>query len=270
MDIHHLRKQARNLVRLYPELAAQHPTSITLSVAQSTIARVNGYPSWEAMLAQHEATPASQRASAGAHFDVSQHLHFASDGHESRLPTAYSKTTGNPTRYRVGVEAILSYKSSGDERKASAEDKKLDALFDRAFGPIFDTACNTIDARTRLGLLSAVQKSLEACPFCVETYARLTSLWFTNGAYEQVIEVVAPIAEQLLALIPTDRYVQVPYGYLDNRPFHRLMHGYVLTLDKLDLHADADRLALRMLALSPSDNIGFRFLSSRSLRAQSG
>lgn len=257
VDLQHLRKQAKRLARLYPGLAQAHPASISLAVAQSVIARINGFPSWEAMSAEQDPRPGPTKKAVTVDFDLSKHLYFAVTGLESRLPVSYSEATGNPTRYRKGVEAILSYTSKDDERRAVAEDKKLDALFERAFGPTFDTSFNNLDTRARLKLLTAVQSSLKVCRFCPETYARLAGLWFANGAYEQAVEVVEPIAEQLLALIPTDRYVQAPYGYLDNRPFHRLAHGYVLCLDKIGRHADADRWAKKMVSLCPSDNIGF-------------
>lgn len=269
MDIEHLRKQAKHLVRLYPELMASHPTSIRLGTAQAVIAQINGFPSWEAMLAKEAARPSTSNLLPATGIDLSRHLRFSILCDEIRLPVSYSTETGSPTRYRTGVEAILSYTSGHDERKALAEDERLNELFDQAFGPALDRAYIHLDAKTRLRLLTAVQKSLQACPYWPETYARLAGLWHVQGAHEQAAEVVGPIVDQLHALIPTGRYVQVPYGYLDNRPFHRLVHGYVLILDKLGRHADADRWAKQMVMFCPNDNIGFRYLTSRRKRAQS-
>lgn len=271
MDIEHLRKQAKNLVRLYPELIASHPASIRLGTAQAVIAQINGFPNWEAMLAKETARPSTPKLTPVTGIDLSRYLRFSivGDDDEAKLPVSYSTETGEPTRYRIGAEAILSYASGRDERKALAEDEKLNELFDQAFGPAFDRAYIHLDAKTRLRLLTAVQKSLQACPYCPETYARLAGLLHVQGAHEQAAEIVGPIVDQLHALIPTGRYVQVPYGYLDNRPFHRLVHGYVLILDKLGRHAEADRWAKQMVMFCPNDNIGFRYLTSRRKRAQS-
>lgn len=81
-------------------------------------------------------------------FDLSRHLYFAAAGHESKLPVSFSESTGNPTRYRKGVEATLTYKSMRDERMAAAEDEKLDLPLDQAFGPVLDATFDLLDSRT--------------------------------------------------------------------------------------------------------------------------
>lgn len=51
MDISHLKKQAKALVKAYPELVSNHPQEMPLHTAQRTIAKLQGYPSWEALVA---------------------------------------------------------------------------------------------------------------------------------------------------------------------------------------------------------------------------
>jgi hypothetical protein len=65
-----------------------------------------------------------------------------------------------------------------------------------------------------------------------------------------------------------DRKVQVSYGFLANRPFFRLLHCNVLLLDAVGRHREADALVKRALKLCPNDNIGFRFLKTRAMRAR--
>ena len=52
----------------------------------------------------------------------------------------------------------------------------------------------------------------------------------------------------------------LPWGYIDNRPFLRCMHGYGLCLWRLGRLDDAARIFTRLLWLNPSDNQGARFL----------
>jgi len=52
----------------------------------------------------------------------------------------------------------------------------------------------------------------------------------------------------------------LPWGYIDNRPFLRCMHGFGLCLWRLGRFDEAERIFERMLWLNPSDNQGVRFL----------
>ncbi len=52
----------------------------------------------------------------------------------------------------------------------------------------------------------------------------------------------------------------LPWGYLDNRPFLRCMHGFGLCLWRLERFDEAERIFERILWLNPSDNQGVRFL----------
>ncbi len=52
----------------------------------------------------------------------------------------------------------------------------------------------------------------------------------------------------------------LPWGWIDNRPFLRCMHGYGLCLWRLGKFKDALQTFQRMLWLNPSDNQGVRFL----------
>ena len=50
------------------------------------------------------------------------------------------------------------------------------------------------------------------------------------------------------------------WGYMNNRPFLRCMHGYGLCLSSLGRHKEAEEVFTRMLWLNPTDNQGVRFL----------
>jgi len=52
----------------------------------------------------------------------------------------------------------------------------------------------------------------------------------------------------------------LPWGYVDNRPLLRCMHGFSLCCWRLGRFEEAERVFERMLWLNPSDNQGVRFL----------
>jgi Flp pilus assembly protein TadD len=52
----------------------------------------------------------------------------------------------------------------------------------------------------------------------------------------------------------------LPWGFIDNRPFLRCLHGYGLCLWRLGRGEEAEAVFNRMLWLNPSDNQGARFL----------
>ncbi len=52
----------------------------------------------------------------------------------------------------------------------------------------------------------------------------------------------------------------LPWGWIDNRPFLRCMHGFGLSLWRLGRFEEAGSIFDRMLWLNPSDNQGVRFL----------
>lgn len=52
----------------------------------------------------------------------------------------------------------------------------------------------------------------------------------------------------------------LPWGFIDNRPFLRCLHGFGLALWRLERFDEAAQVFDRMLRLNPSDNQGVRFL----------
>lgn len=52
----------------------------------------------------------------------------------------------------------------------------------------------------------------------------------------------------------------LPWGMIDNRPFLRCLNGVGLCLWRLERFEEAEALFMRLLWMSPSDNLGIRFL----------
>ncbi len=54
----------------------------------------------------------------------------------------------------------------------------------------------------------------------------------------------------------------LPWGMIDNRPFLRCLSGLGLCLWRMERFEEAEKLFMRLLWMSPSDNLGVRFLLS--------
>jgi hypothetical protein len=265
MNIDQLKKQAKNLRKSFPTLVAAHGGQLTLAQAQWVIALINGYPSWEQMIAKSvdaELPRPSIEAvvRAGLYFDI--------DAEPSRLPIAYSLATGNPTRYEHVHEAILRFKHEKDKALADREDEELYAFMDHASGNSFDVAFTSLAADVLEELERRFRSSLQRAPLNIEGHSMLGGVLHARGEYPAAFEATEPVIRALIDLLPTDRKIQVPYGVLANRPFFRLLHCHLLVLDRLGRHPEANALAKLGLKLCPNDNIGFRYLKTQGSRAR--
>ena len=271
MNIDQLKKQAKSLRKAFPALVAVHGDQVTLAQAQSIIALINGYPSWEQMSQRSMASnPSTPRPSLAIGDIVRDGLYFAVDDAPSRLPIAYSQATGDPTRYESAHEATLQLKREQDDALVQKEDDDLYAFLDRVRGNALDGGFRAIAAPDLEEFERRIRASLERAPLNVEGHSMLAGVLHALDRHEVAVEVSGPVISALIDLLPKDRKVQVPYGSLANRPFFRLLHCHVLVLDKIGKHRDADVLAKLGLKLCPNDNIGFRYLKTRSMRALGG
>jgi len=94
---------------------------------------------------------------------------------------------------------------------------------------------------------------------CLDAHAHLGNLIFGSMPEHAIrnYEVGVRIGELSLG----DEFNGVlPWGYIDNRPFLRCMHGYGLCLWRLGRFNEALHVLDRMLWLNPSDHQGVRFL----------
>ena len=94
---------------------------------------------------------------------------------------------------------------------------------------------------------------------CLDAHAHLGNIAFADDVrlaldhYERGVLIAAlTIADSFDGVLP--------WGCIDNRPFHRCLHGLALCLWRLRRFEEADALLQRMLWLNPSDNLGVRFL----------
>jgi len=97
-------------------------------------------------------------------------------------------------------------------------------------------------------------------PENLETCGFLGNLFWKAGMPDEAAEIYEAAYKWANKLIPKGFKGKIDWLHLDNRPFLRVAHGYLLSL----LHAQDGRkakaLANKLLRWSPHDNLGVRFL----------
>lgn len=94
---------------------------------------------------------------------------------------------------------------------------------------------------------------------CLDAHSHLGTLVFDDWPHHAIrhYEVGLRIGELSLG----DHFTGVlAWGFINNRPFLRCMHGYGLCLWRLGRFDEAAQIFEKMLWLNPSDNQGVRFL----------
>ncbi len=94
---------------------------------------------------------------------------------------------------------------------------------------------------------------------CLDAHAHLGSMAFTGLPKDAIRHYEAGFRIGELSLGGAFDGL-LPWGWIDNRPFLRCIHGYGLCLWRLGKFKDALQIFERMLWLNPSDNQGVRFL----------
>jgi len=97
---------------------------------------------------------------------------------------------------------------------------------------------------------------------CLDAHAHLGNLVFSDNVRSALWHYERGALIGRLSLVE-DLDCVLPWGLIDNRPFLRCMQGLGLCLWRLQRFEEAESLFQRMLWLSPSDNLGIRFLLPR-------
>jgi tetratricopeptide (TPR) repeat protein len=110
-------------------------------------------------------------------------------------------------------------------------------------------------ARARRTLERLLAKDIR----CLDAHAHLGTIAFSEDVREayRCYERGVLIGQLTVA---EDFQGVLQWGVINNRPFHRCLHGYGLCLWRLRRFDEAEKLFDRMLWLNPSDNLGVRFL----------
>jgi len=109
-----------------------------------------------------------------------------------------------------------------------------------------------------VGARKILVQLLDADLRCLDAHAHLGNLMFDVGARDAIehYEIGIRIGELSLG---ADFDGVLSWGWIDNRPFLRCMHGYGLCLWRVGKTNEAAGVFEPMLWLNPSDNQGERF-----------
>ena len=128
--------------------------------------------------------------------------------------------------------------------------------------PLSDPIIESNDLRNAGDYRGAHRILMELCQAdlrCLDAHAHLGNLAFDGMPKDAIRHYEAGVRIGELSL-PEDFNGLLPWGWVDNRPLLRCLHGYGLCLRRLGHFGEAKRVFERMLWLNPSDNQGARFL----------
>lgn len=94
----------------------------------------------------------------------------------------------------------------------------------------------------------------------VDAYGEDERLWAFRQVLEDEVELPADAFVIGELSLGEDFDGVLIWGLIDNRPYLRCLHSYGLCLWRLGESKEAERIFERLLWLSPSDNLGARFL----------
>lgn len=249
MSIDHLKKQAKNLKRLWPEFATSHGEAPSLAACQELIARCSGYASWHAAVSAKKASgeklgeqPLARDANATLKWDV----HLYSDSFElgeEELPAA---------RFvRIPSEIV------------EAQEDELYDFEERAMQMVGPGGRQGLNSKAALELVALCDKLLSQNPLLMDAYASKASALSALGRHEEAIEAGRAAFDSASKLLPATDGLRVSYYELANRPFHRLAFAVAEASLKVGDALNKERgkiIAESMLKWWPNDNMGFRFL----------
>jgi hypothetical protein len=120
-------------------------------------------------------------------------------------------------------------------------------------------AADLTNAGDREGAYKILMELCQADLRCLDAHAHLGNIVFDHRPADAIrhYEVGFRIGELSLG---NDFDGVTPWGWIDNRPFLRCMHGFGLCLWRLRRFEEAGHIFNRMLWLNPSENQGVRFL----------
>jgi len=128
--------------------------------------------------------------------------------------------------------------------------------------PFSDSIGKAVDCRDSGDMPEARRMLMDLCQTdlrCLDAHAHLGIFLFDARPADAIrhYEVGVRIAE---LSFPRGFDGVLSWGWIDNRPFLRCLHGYGLCLWRLGRFEEAQRVFDRMLWLNPGDNQGVRFL----------
>ena len=126
----------------------------------------------------------------------------------------------------------------------------------------YDPICEANDLKDSGDGAAALKLLMELCEAdlrCLDAHAHLGNFAFDLSPDHAMRHFQIGVRIGELSLGPKFEGL-LPWGYIDNRPFLRCLHGYGLCLWRLKRFEEAGQIFNQMLWLNPTDNQGARFL----------
>jgi hypothetical protein len=95
---------------------------------------------------------------------------------------------------------------------------------------------------------------------CIDAHAHLGGLAFDEDDIEEAEANYATGVRVAEASLPDGFRGMLGWGWIDNRPFLRCLHGLTISTWRLEQHAEAQEVCQALLWLNPADNQGAREL----------
>ena len=95
---------------------------------------------------------------------------------------------------------------------------------------------------------------------CIDAHAHLGGLWFDHDDPQEAQAHYATGVRIAECSLLEDFGGVLGWGWIDNRPFLRCLHGLTISTWRLEQHAEAQELCQALLWLNPADNQGAREL----------
>ena len=130
---------------------------------------------------------------------------------------------------------------------------------DDPFSDPIDESNDRKDSGDSVGAYKILMDLCQADLRCLDAHSHLGNFVFDHRPKEAIRHYEAGFRIGELSLGGGFDGV-LPWGWIDNRPFLRCMHGFGLCLWRLGRFEEAGRIFDRMLWLNPSDNQGVRFM----------
>lgn len=144
-----------------------------------------------------------------------------------------------------GENGLFSYPAGHDEIQQQFDD----LLDERDAGKLSQT-----------GYVAKLNELLTADPDFIDGHAHLGYALFDQGKYKLALQACQRGVQVGEGVISPGFDGLIEWGYLENRPFLRAMHGLVLSLLRLGQRLKALPLMEQMLSWNPDDNQGIRYL----------
>lgn len=124
----------------------------------------------------------------------------------------------------------------------------------------FDLGCEYLDAGDLKKARQVFNGILKECPFFIDAYNHLAAVEWDSGNIAAAENYYFKAYEIGRSVLPGDFRGKLPWGWIDNRPFLRSLHGLALVKLRRGDAGTARELLIQLVKLDPDDHLGARMI----------